>query len=189
MLFFYFKKDEIKQFLKERKKKQLLVQKARALFGNFYKEVLLGVASEHVKFGSVIQLIPTDINICQDIYKFPGHSPALAVVINEKVVKTTQMINNKCEVTLAYMNSPCIRNSFLLNNKDCVVDEKLSTDVLKYGESFRLQILEAEEGPLFIYSAPMNADLSTMVDITYTASMNGQINNSVGLCLQRVILS
>lgn len=181
-------KDEIKQFLEERKKNQLLVQKARALFGNFYKEVLLGVASEHVKFGSVIQLIPTDINICQDIYKFPGQTPALAIVINEKVVKTTQKINNKCEVTLAYMNSPCIRNSFLLNKKDCLVDEGLATDVLKYGESFRLQILEADEGPLFIYSAPMNADLSTMVDITYTSSMNGQVNNSVGLCLQRVII-
>lgn len=136
---------------------------------------------ENVRFGAVVQLMPVDLRICE--YTSSDVHPALSVIINERVVRHSQNINDECELTIAPSIKPCVRNSFRIVSGD---DTNRENELLKYGQQFRLECVGSEDDSLLLYSAPKLSNLSTMIRTTFDSHKFGEINLALGLCYKSV---
>lgn len=160
---------------------QLLVEKTRRLFDNFHKEIELEAPKENIRFGAIVQLMPLRMHICEETSN--DVHPALSVIINERVVRHSQKINDECELTIAPSVKPCVRNSFRIISGD---EKDRTNELLKYGQPFRLECVETQDEPLLLFSTPKSADLSTIIHTTFESRKFGEINLPLGLCLKKV---
>ncbi|XP_037823448.1 cilia- and flagella-associated protein 161 [Lucilia sericata] len=172
--------DKLRVFKDLRDRGELLVEKTRRLFDNFHKEIVLEAPKENVRFGAVVQLMPYNMQICE--YDNSDVHPALSVVINERVVRRSQNINDECELTIAPSVKPCVRNSFRIVSSD---EKERTNELLKYGQHFRLECVETSADPLLLYSAQKSADLNSMISTTFSSRKYGELNLKLGLCLKR----
>ncbi|KAI9582921.1 cilia- and flagella-associated protein 161 [Glossina fuscipes] len=172
--------DKIVQFKLSRDRGELLVEKTRHLFDNFHKEINLEAPKENIRFGAVVQLMPVDLHVCE--YSSSDIHPALSVIINERVVRHSQKINDECELTIAPSVKPCVRNSFRIVSGD---EKDRENELLKYGQQFRLECVETEDDPLMLFSAPKSSGLSTMIHTTFDSRKFGEVNLPLGLCYKR----
>ncbi|TDG49313.1 hypothetical protein AWZ03_004181 [Drosophila navojoa] len=168
--------DKMVSFRKMRDRGELLVEKARTLFDNFQREVQLAAPKHDITIGATIQLMPIYMNI-QDLDTSDLH-PALSVVINEYAIRTSQTINEDCELTVAPSERPCVRNSFRIVSGD---DKDRSGEKLKYGQRFRLECVEPTNDPILLYSAPKLSNLTQAIKTTFNSSKHGEINLPLGL--------
>lgn len=182
-LFSYaYKQEKVQAFKSLRDRGQLLVEKTRRLFDNFHKAIELEAPKENVYFGAIVQLMPMKMNICEEHVKA---QPALSVIINERVVRHSQNINDECEITIAPSVTPCVRNSFRIVSGD---EKDRTNEVIKYGQQFRLECVESQDDMLLLYSAPKSADLKSMIYTTFDSRKWGEINLPLGLCRKSVSL-
>ncbi|XP_018802087.1 PREDICTED: cilia- and flagella-associated protein 161 [Bactrocera latifrons] len=168
--------EKVQAFKSLRDRGQLLVEKTRRLFDNFHKAIELEAPKENVYFGAIVQLMPMKMNICEEHVKA---QPALSVIINERVVRHSQNINDECEITIAPSVTPCVRNSFRIVSGD---EKDRTNEVIKYGQQFRLECVESQDDMLLLYSAPKSADLKSMIYTTFDSRKWGEINLPLGLC-------
>jgi hypothetical protein len=97
--------------------------------------VELTPSSDHIKYGSVIQILAGD----RTLYQLPL---AVSVTVNEADVDINQKITEKSEVTLGSGCCASARNSFRIIHPQ---NYEESERCLKYGDDFLLQCVEAEE--------------------------------------------
>lgn len=176
--------DKLNHFIKLRESGELLVEKTRHLFQNFHKEIILEAPKDTISFGGIVQLMPCEMHICE-YFKTDVH-PALSVIINERVVRRSQRMNDECELTIAPSVKPCIRNSFRIVR----VDDRVcgENEVLKYGQPFRLECVQqnVNEDPLLLYTVQKSWDLTSMIKSSFESRKFGEINLSLGLCRKKV---
>jgi len=153
-----------------------LVEKARTLFDNFQKEVQLAAPKHDIMIGAVIQLMPIYMNIL-DMDTSELH-PALSVVINEHAIRSSQTINENCELTVAPSERPCVRNSFRIVSGD---EQDRTGERLKYGQRFRLECVESPDDPILLYSAPKLSNLSQSITTSFNSQKHGEVNLPLGL--------
>lgn len=103
---------------------------------------------------------------------------ALSVVINEKVVRKSQSINEDCELSVAPSKRPCVRNSFKIVSGD---GRDRTGENIKYGQRFQLQCMASEHDPIVLYSGPKRCNLQQGVHATYLSHKNGELNLNLGL--------
>ncbi|EDW72030.1 uncharacterized protein Dwil_GK10655 [Drosophila willistoni] len=168
--------EKIKHFKKMRDKGELLVEKARTLFDNFHKEIVLAAPKETVIFGAVVQLMPIHLDI--ENMDTSDLKPALSVLINERVVRSSQSINDDCELSVAPSGRPCVRNSFRIISGD---DTDRTGEHIKFGQRFRLECLETENDPIWLYSAPKQCNLFQSISTTFNSHKHGELNLPLGL--------
>lgn len=163
-------------FRKMRDSGELLVEKARTLFDNFQSEVQLDAPKQDIMIGAVIQLMPIYMNL-SNMDTSLLH-PALSVVINEHAIRSSQTINESCELTVAPSDRPCVRNSFRIVSGD---DGDHTGELLKYGQRFRLECVVSPDDPILLYSANKLTNLSQMITTTFDSQKYGEINLPLGL--------
>ncbi|XP_037713441.1 cilia- and flagella-associated protein 161 [Drosophila subpulchrella] len=168
--------DKIVNFKKQRDRGELLVEKARTLYDNFHKEVVLAAPKQTIIFGAIVQLMPIYMNISD--MDTSDLNAALSVVINEKVVRKSQSINEDCELTVAPSKRPCVRNSFKIVSGD---GRDRTGENIKYGQRFQLQCMASEQDPIVLYSGPKRCNLQQGVNATYLSHKNGELNLNLGL--------
>ncbi|XP_030387502.1 cilia- and flagella-associated protein 161-like [Scaptodrosophila lebanonensis] len=170
--------EEHKQnvFKRQRDRGELLVEKARALFDNFHKEVVLNAPKKHLSFGAVVQIMPIYVNLCD--VDTSDMNPALSVIINEQVVRSSQSINEECELTVAPSDRSCVRNSFRIVSGDST---DRTNEVLKYGQHFRFECVEPVDDPIWLYSAPKQCNLLHPIRTTFDSHKQGEVNYPLGL--------
>lgn len=169
-------KDKLVNFKSRRDRGELLVEKARTLYDNFHKEIVLAAPKENVLFGAVVQLMPIVMNIMD--LDSDDLNAALSVVINEKEVRHTQTISEDCELSVAPSRRPCARNSFRIVSGD---DHDRTGETIKYGQKFRMQCMASESDPIMVYSGPKRCDLQQGVNATYLSRKHGEENLNLGL--------
>lgn len=101
---------------------------------------------------------------------------------DENGFDVSQNITPNSEVTVAYSSRPCVRNTFIVSSPDKV---DRSNQFLTYGQDFLLKSVDSSNGSLVLYSSPKTMSLSNAkcnTRIFYSPS--GEINQSVGVCLQ-----
>jgi len=163
-------------FKKQRDRGELLVEKARTLYDNFHKEVVLAAPKQTIIFGAIVQLMPIYMNISD--MDTSDLNAALSVVINEKVVRKSQSISKDCELTVAPSKRPCVRNSFKIVSGD---GRDRTGENIKYGQRFQLQCMASEQDPIVLYSGPKRCNLQQGVNATYLSHKNGELNLNLGL--------
>ncbi|XP_034654750.1 cilia- and flagella-associated protein 161 [Drosophila subobscura] len=168
--------DKVRSFKNKRDRGELLVEKARILYDNFHKEIVLAAPKENVIFGAVVQLMPIAMNIAN--MNTADLNLALSVVINERVVRHSQNINDDCELTVAPSTRACLRNSFRIVSGD--EHDRTGQDI-KYGQRFRLECMESGSDPIMLYSAPKKVNLNQSIDATHQSHKNGELNFPLGL--------
>ncbi|KAH8337979.1 hypothetical protein KR067_012634 [Drosophila pandora] len=168
--------DKLVNFKSRRDRGELLVEKARTLYDNFHKEIVLAAPKENVLFGAVVQLMPIVMNIMD--LDSDDLNAALSVVINEKEVRHTQTISEDCELSVAPSRRPCARNSFRIVSGD---DHDRTGETIKYGQKFRMQCMASESDPIMVYSGPKRCDLQQGVNATYLSRKHGEENLNLGL--------
>ncbi|XP_017124399.1 cilia- and flagella-associated protein 161 [Drosophila elegans] len=168
--------DKIVNFKKQRDRGELLVEKARTLYDNFHKEVVLAAPKQTIIFGAVVQLMPISMNISD--MDTTDLNAALSVVINEKMVRKSQSINEDCELSVAPSKRSCVRNSFRIVSGD---GRDRTGENIKYGQRFQLQCMASEHDPIVLYSGPKQCNLQQGVNATYLSHKNGEINLNLGL--------
>ncbi|KAH8355103.1 hypothetical protein KR093_005481 [Drosophila rubida] len=168
--------DKMSSFRKMRDRGELLVEKARTLFDNFQREVQLAAPKHDIMIGAVIQLMPVYMNIL-DMDTSELH-PALSVVINEHAIRSSQTINEDCELTVAPSERPCVRNSFRIVSGD---EQDRTGERLKYGQRFRLECVESPDDPILLYSAPKLTNLSQSISTSFNSQKYGELNLPLGL--------
>lgn len=174
-------KDKIVNFKKQHDKGELLVEKARTLYDNFLKSIVLAAPKQNIIFGDVVQLMPISMGI-EDM-DTTDLNAALSVVINERLVYRTQTINEDCELSVAPSRHPCVRNSFRIVSGD---EHDRTGENIKYGQRFQLQCMSSEEDPIVLYSGPKRSDLQQGVHATYLSHKHGELNLNLGLVQRSV---
>lgn len=152
------------------------MEKARTLYDNFHKEIVLAAPKQTIIFGAIVQLMPIHINI--SYMDTTDLNAALSVVINEKVVRKSQSINEDCELSVAPSKRPCVRNSFKIVSGD---GRDRTGENIKYGQRFQLQCMASEHDPIVLYSGPKRCNLQQGVHATYLSHKNGELNLNLGL--------
>ncbi|KAL7738349.1 hypothetical protein ACLKA6_006670 [Drosophila palustris] len=147
--------DKMSSFRKMRDRGELLVEKARTLFDNFQKEVQLAAPKHDIMIGA-----------------------HLSVVINEHAIRSSQTINEDCELTVAPSDHPCVRNSFRIVSGD---EQDRDGERLKYGQRFRLECVESHDDPILLYSAPKLSNLSQSISTSFNSQKFGEVNLPLGL--------
>lgn len=172
----FLEEENIRKFLEKRDNGTLLIQQTRRLFSNLLKEIEIEAPCHFIRFGAKIQVIATDLPNCFD---YPNGSMALSIVVSEKTIHLSQQISEKSDVTVAPSIKPCARNTFIIKSSDKI---DRTNETLKYGQDFLLQCVEA---PLILFSSPKTVELANVANCPYSFYSRGEINQSVGVCLQQ----
>lgn len=175
----FLQEENIRKFLEKRDNGTLLIQQTRRLFSNLLKELEIEAPCHYIRFGAKIQVIATDLPQC---FGYPNGAMALSIVVSEKTIHLSQKISDKSDVTVAPSIKPCARNIFIIKSADKV---DRTNETLKYGQDFLLQCVEAEKDPLILYSSPKTHELANVANSPYSFYSHGEINQSVGVCLQQ----
>ncbi|XP_030387698.1 cilia- and flagella-associated protein 161-like [Scaptodrosophila lebanonensis] len=171
----FLKEDNVRQVQSKHSKGTLLIEKTRRFFDRLYKEITFA-STEYLKFGGVVQVKPLHLNIADhDTSEF---NPALSVIINERVLMHSEGINEECELTVASSDRPCVRNCFRLISGD---EKDRTNEVLKYGQHFRLECIEPNDDPIWVYSAPKFTNLLHPIKTNFSSTKRGELNNPLGL--------
>ncbi|KAH8309061.1 hypothetical protein KR059_005517 [Drosophila kikkawai] len=168
--------DKIVNFKIQHDKGELLVVKARKLFDNFLKPIVLAAPKQNIIFGDVVQLMPFTMGI--EGLNSSDFNPALSLVLNEKLVYRSQTINEDCELSVAASGHPCVRNSFRIVSGD---DRDRTGQNIKYGQRFQLQCMSDEEDPIVLYSGPKRCNLQQGINASYMSHNHGELNLNLGL--------
>lgn len=107
----------------------------------------------------------------------------LSLGADEQRFDAFQNITPNSEVTVAHSTRPVIRNSFVIASPDNI---DRTNQILTYGEDFVLKSVDTTNGSLVVYSSPKTMALCNVrssAKIFY--SQTGEINQSVGVCLQQ----
>lgn len=136
----------------------------------------MAAPKQTIIFGAIVQLMPIHINISD--MDTTDLNAALSVVINEKVVRKSQSINEDCELSVAPSKRPCVRNSFKIVSGD---GRDRTGENIKYGQRFQLQCMASEHDPIVLYSGPKRCNLQQGVHATYLSHKNGELNLNLGL--------
>ncbi|KAH8372852.1 hypothetical protein KR009_006572 [Drosophila setifemur] len=171
--------DKIVNFKNQRDRGELLVLKARTLYDNFHKEIVLAAPKQNIIFGAVVQLMPIVMNI-KDLDS-DDLNAALSVVINERMVRNSQTITEECELSVAPSRRPCARNSFRIVSGDGL---DRTGETIKYGQRFRLQCMASEHDPIMVFSGSKRCNLQQGINVSYSSHKNGELNLNLGLVHQ-----
>ncbi|XP_037951169.1 cilia- and flagella-associated protein 161-like [Teleopsis dalmanni] len=167
-------REKYQNFKSARDTGQLMVEKTRQLFDNFLGHVELEAPKDTISYGATIQLQPYYIPGFNDKNAVP---PALSIIINERVVRSSPTINEFCEVTIAPSPKPYVRNSFRIVPAD---NFTTNSDLLHYGQKFRLECIGSQE-KLYLYATPKAQDLSLQVQTNYKSYKRGELNMPIGI--------
>ncbi|KAH8366322.1 cilia- and flagella-associated protein 161 [Drosophila serrata] len=168
--------DTIVNFKRQHDKGELLVVKARKLYDNFLKPIVLAAPKQNIIFGDVVQLMPITMGI--ENVDSAELNAALSVVINERLVYRSQSINEDCELSVAPSRQPCVRNSFRIVSGG---DHDLTGQNIKYGQRFQLQCMSGEQDPIVLYSGPKRCNLQQGINASYMSQKHGEVNLNLGL--------
>ncbi|XP_068157023.1 cilia- and flagella-associated protein 161 [Drosophila tropicalis] len=173
------KELRVNDMQKQRGQKKLILDETRSLYDRFRVNTVLGPPQEYVVFGGVMQLIPVRINLTNT--HMSDIKLALSLVINQQMLhKHSQSINELCELSLAPAPSPCLRNTFRVVGPANGLDRPAG-NYLTYGEKFRLQCMEPDDDPMYLFSAQKLCNLTPAVNRCYSTTRNGEESLPLGI--------
>ncbi|CAG9117561.1 unnamed protein product [Plutella xylostella] len=118
---------EFKMFLRKRDRRELLLQRSRALFSNLLMEKPMLLSGMYVMYGFHVQVVASDMPAAKP--SAPGAAPqrglALSTLVTERQVDLVQNVADGCLATLSPITTPCCRNTFTIlsvrGNPACVI--------------------------------------------------------------------
>ncbi|XP_063052014.1 cilia- and flagella-associated protein 161 [Engraulis encrasicolus] len=145
------KEDMLKEFLEQKDRGELTLQRIGTLRDNILKPVELSVARGSVRFGDTVMLLNA-------VASGPGPDShqdlhCLSIIADIKPQTRPQPDNNQslpapCYVSAAKSLQPCVRNAFTIDS----VDGTVKGEELRYGQSFYLRTTAGYAGELYLAS-------------------------------------
>lgn len=200
------KQEQLEAYREKRERGELLMQKTTRLFEAFLAPTQLSARATYVSFDQAIQLIACDM---PNIHSTADSRPlALSVVVNEPHINRCQEIDQQCDVSCAPSSRPSVRNTFIIRQpslrqpqqrQQCNTNDATNSKItdtadnvsdcqyLKYGQDFMLECFESKQKPLMLYSSPQSPFAEGHSEFVFKA--HGEMKQSVGLALQKAILS
>ncbi|KAG5274080.1 hypothetical protein AALO_G00158940 [Alosa alosa] len=143
------KEDMLKDFLEQKDKGDLTLQKIGKLRDNIMKSVELSVAQGSVRFGDTVMLVNTG-RTGPD----PRDPCALSIITDIGNIRArpqqtdNQSLQAPCSVSGAQSLQPCVRNAFIIDS----VDGTAKGETLRYDQSFCLRTTAGHAGGLYLAS-------------------------------------